>query len=200
MARVLSRPSVRAGAGAIIFTLLAVGSVAVGVKVSHRFPGSAEVGDDGRSVSRESAAVAEWLAANAPVDTAVMTDRFSSLQIGSLGRMATLRPSAGFPIWDLYTSAEPVRLEVLKQVLDADIEYFVVDSRMATTRPTIGFWFTREEPGAKGPDPYPQAAIDRFKCLPWLHAVFAAGPLTVYEVDPYAMRRTRAGSCEGSAS
>lgn len=200
IARVFARHGVRVGVGAIVFTLLAVGSAAVGVKVSHRFPGSAEVGDDGRSVSRESAAVAEWLAEHAPVDTRVMTDRFSSLQIGSLGRMATLRPSTGFPIWDLYTSAAPVRLEVLKQVLDAKIEYFVVDSRMATTRPTIGFWFTREEPGAHGPDPYPQAAIDRFNCLPWLHAVFAAGPLTVYEVNSFTMRRTRAGSCEGSAS
>lgn len=200
IAKVFGRPGVRAGVVAIVFTLLAVGSAAVGVKVSHRFPGSAEVGDDGRSVSRESAAVAEWLAEHAPVDTRVMTDRFSSLQIGSIGRMATLRPSLTFPIWDLYLSAAPVRLEVLKQVLDSKIEYFVVDSRMATTRPTLGFWFTKEEPGAKGPDPYPQAAIDRFNCLPWLHAVYAAGPLTVYKVNTYTMRRTRAGSCEGSGS
>jgi hypothetical protein len=196
--RFFGRPRVTATTMAVLFTVLALGSAAVGVKVSHRFPGSALVGDDGRSVSRESAAVADWLAAHAPVDTPVMTDRFSSLQIGSLGRMETLRPSPSFPIWDLYMSAEPVRLEVLKQVFDARIKYFVVDSRMATTRPVLGIWFTRDEPGDG--DVFPQAAIDRFNCLPWLHAVYAAGPLTVYEVNLFTLYRTRAGSCEGSAS
>jgi hypothetical protein len=196
--RVVRRPAVTAAIIGIVFTVLAFGSAAVGVKVTHRFPGAAQVGDDGRSVSRESAAVASWLAANANVDTRVMTDRFSSLQIGSVGRMATLRPSPTFPVWDLYMSAEPVRLEVLKQVFDAKISYFVVDARMATTRPRIGHWFTRDEPGAGGKDVYPQAAIDRFNCLPWLHAVYAAGPLTVYEVSAFTLRRTRAGSCEAA--
>jgi hypothetical protein len=197
---VLGRPRVAAGAVVIVFTVLALGSAAVGIKVSHRFPGAALVGDDARSVSRESGDVAAWLAEHAPVDTRVMTDRFSSLQIGSLGRMATLHPSATFPIWDLYMSAAPVRPEVLKNVLDAEIKYFVVDSRMATTRPLIGHWFTRDEPGAGGKDVFPRAAIERFNCLPWLHAVYAAGPLTVYEVSAYTLRRTRAGRCEGSGA
>ena len=192
------RPGVAVAAVGIVFTVLALGSAAVGIKVSHRFPGAALVGDDARSVSRESGEVADWLAAHAPVDTRVMTDRFSSLQIGSLGRMATLHPSTTFPIWDMYMSAEPVRPEVLKNILDAKIKYFVVDSRMATTRPLIGHWFTRDEPGAGGKDVFPQAAIERFNCLPWLHAVYAAGPLTVYEVNSYTLRRTKAGSCEGA--
>jgi hypothetical protein len=198
--RVFRRPAVRAGVVGIVFTVLAFGSAAVGINVTHRFPGAAEVGDDGRSVSRESAAVAAWLAAHANVDTRVMTDRFSSLQIGSPGRMATLRPSKTFPVWDLYMSPEPVRLEVLKQVFDAKIKYFVVDSRMATTPPRLGIWFTREERDARTSEVYPKAAIDRFNCLPWLHAVYAAGPLTVYEVNAYTLRLTRAGSCEGSGT
>ena len=93
-------------------------------------------------------------------------------------------------------SAEPVRPRVLKQVLDAKIRYFVVDARMATTRPRMGYWFTRDEPGVGGTRLFPQVAIDRFNCLPWLRAVYAAGPLTVYEVDADVLRRTIAGSCE----
>ena len=122
----------------------------MGSNVSSRFPGSAHVGDDTRSVSREGAAVTAWMAAHAPVDTPVLADRYVSQQLGSLGRMATLRPSATFPIWDLYMSAAPVRLDVLKQVLDAEISYFVVDARMATTRPRLGYWFTTDEPGVDG--------------------------------------------------
>ena len=43
---------------------------------------------------------------------------------------------------------------------------------------------------------FPQVAIDRFNCLPWLRARYAAGPLTVYQVDADVLRRTMAGSCE----
>lgn len=196
IAKQLGRPTISVLAACIVFIMLAFGSATLGVNLSARFPGAAHVGDDARSVSKEGAAVAEWLAEHAPVDTTVLADRYVSSQVGSLGRMSALRPSATFPIWDLYMSSEPVRPEVLKQIGDADIRYFVVDSRMATTRPRLGYWFTRNEPGVKGDQPFPQVALDRFNCLPWLQAVYAAGPLTVYEVDAELLRSTKAGSCE----
>jgi hypothetical protein len=70
---------------------------------------------------------------------------------------------------------------------------------MATTRPRMGYWFTRDEPGVGGKDLFPQSALDRFNCLPWLWGVYAAGPLTVYEVNGDILRRTAAGRCEGRA-
>jgi hypothetical protein len=85
---------------------------------------------------------------------------------------------------------------VLQQVLDADVRYFVVDARMATTLPRMDFWFNWDEPGAGGKRLFPQVAIDRFNCLPWLRARYAAGPLTVYQVDAGVLRDTLAGSCE----
>ena len=190
------RPGVRIGVVGVVLTVMYLGGAALGTNISSRFPGSAHVGDDARSVSREGAAVAAWMAAHAPVDTPVVADRYVSQQVGWVGRMAPLAPSATFPLWDLYMSAEPVRRGVLKQVLDADVRYFVVDARMATTRPRMGFWFNGEEPGACGTRLFPQVAIDRFNCLPWLRATYAAGPLTVYQVDADVLRRTMAGSCE----
>jgi hypothetical protein len=190
------RPGLRVGVVGVVLAVMYVGGAALGTNVSSRFPGSAYVGDDTRSVSREGAAVAAWMAAQAPVDTPVMADRWVSQQVGWMGRMAPLIPSPNFPLWDLYMSAEPVRPEVLKQVLDADVRYVVVDARMATTRPRMGFWFTGDEPGADSTRLFPQVAIDRFNCLPWLRARYAAGPLTVYQVDADVLRRTMAGSCE----
>ncbi|MGE2836545.1 hypothetical protein [Mycobacterium sp. SMC-4] len=198
LSALFARPAVRMAAIGTIFAVLACGSAALGVNVSHRFPGSAHVGDDARSMSYGGEKVAEWLAAHAPVDTPVMADRYVSSQVGSLGRMSALRPSQRFPIWEIYMNAEPVRPEVLKQIWDSRISYFVVDSRMALTRPKMGTWFTREEPGRGGTKLIPQAALDRFNCLPWLSAVYAAGPLTVYQVDREALARTAAGSCEVS--
>ena len=194
--RVFGRPSVTAGVVGILFTVLAFGSAAVGVKVTHRFPGAAEVGDDGRSVSRESAAVAEWLAAHAPVDTRVMRDRFSSLQIGSPGRMATLRPSTTFPVWDLYMSPEPVRLEVLKQVFDSRID---LRSRCADGDHPPELRYLVHPRGARCPrSRRVSASGDRPVQLSAVAAGrYAAGPLTVYEVNTFTLRRTRVGSCEG---
>ena len=190
------RPGVTTGV-VVVLIVLYLGGAALGTNISSRFPGSANVGDDTRSVSREGAAVATWMAEHAPVDTPVMADRYVGQQVGSVGRVAPLAPSARFPIWELYTNAGPVSRRVLRQVLDADTRYFVVDARMATTRPKLGFWFNAEEPGAFDTRLFPQVAIDRFNCLPWLRATYAAGPLTVYEVDADVLRSTMAGSCEG---
>lgn len=195
VARPLSRPPVRVGVAFIVFVVLAFGGAALGVNVSNRWPGSANVGDDARSVSKEGAAVADWLNRHAPVDTPVLADRYVSQQVGSVGRMSALAPSDEFPLWEIYMSAAPIRPEVLKQISDSEVGYIIVDSRMATTRPRMGFWFVRNEPGVNGTDLFPQAALDRFDCLPWLRAVYAAGPLTVYQVDHDALLRTHAGSC-----
>ena len=144
------RPGVRIGVVGVVLIVMYLGSAALGTNISARFPGSAHVGDDARSVSREGAAVAAWMAAHAPVDTPVVADRYVSQQVGGwVGRMAPLAPSATFPLWDLYMSAEPVRRAVLKQVLDADVRYFVVDARMATTRPRMGFWFNWRRAGRR---------------------------------------------------
>jgi hypothetical protein len=194
----LERPGVRIGVVGVVLIVMYVGGAALGTNISSRFPGSVQVGDDARSVSREGTAVAAWMAAHAPVDSHVVADRYVSQQVDSwVGRMSPLTPSAAFPLWDLYMSAQPVRRPVLKQVLDADVRYFVVDARMATTRPRMGMWFIGDEPGAGGERLFPQVAIDRFNCLPWLRASYAAGPLTVYEVNADVLRRTMAGSCGG---
>lgn len=200
---VLGRPAAGVTAAGVVLVVMSIGAASVGSNVSTRFPGRPNVGDDMRSVSQEGGAVTAWMEARTAVDTPVMADRYVSQQLGSVGRMATLSPSVTFPIWDLYMSAEPVRPDVLQQVLDAEIRYFVVDARMSTTRPRLGFWFTVDEPGVDGTEPYPQSALDRFNCLPWLHAVYAAGPLTVYQVDAEMLRATiptgMAGSCRTDA-
>jgi hypothetical protein len=193
------RPGVRIGVVGVVLIVMYFGCAALGTNISSRFPGSPQIGEDTRSMSREAGAVAAWMAAHAPADTPVVADRWVGQQVGGwVGRVAPLTPSAAFPLWDLYMSAEPVRPGVLRQVLDANVRYFVVDARMATTRPRTGFWFNGEEPGVGGTRLFPQVAIDRFNCLPWLRATYAAGPLTVYQVDADVLRRTMAGSCEGA--
>ncbi|ORV90529.1 hypothetical protein AWC12_07220 [Mycolicibacterium iranicum] len=195
VSKAVRRPAVRIFVALCTFTVLAFGSAALGINVPHRFPGTANVGDDARSMSYEARAVAEYLAAHAPPDTPVLADRYVTSELLSVGRMSPLSPSEEFPIYELYMSDAPIRPQVLKQIWDSEIEYFVVDSRMATTRPRMGYWFVRNEPGVGGTDLSPQLALDRFDCLPWLQAVYGAGPLTLYKVDRDTLAGTRAMSC-----
>ena len=77
-----ARPGVRIGVvGRRSLIVLYLGGAALGTNISSRFPGSANVGDDARSVSREGAAVAAWMAAHAPVDTPVVADRYVGQQV-----------------------------------------------------------------------------------------------------------------------
>lgn len=196
---ILVQPRIRIGTAVMAYVVLLLGGAALGVNVSHRFPGRTGVGEDARAASYEGRAVADWFAEHALFDTPVMADRYVSTMAGSLGRMSALRPSKTFPIWELYMNPNPVRPEVLKQIWDSEIGYFVVDSRMATDRPKSGTWFVKDEPGRGAHTLVPQAALDRFNCLPWLTGVFAAGTLTVYEVDRDALARTQTGQCERPA-
>ncbi len=196
LSRLFRSPNVRIAIAGAVFVAMAVGGMAAGQEnVSSRFPGIPRVGDDERAINPESRAVSDWLAAHAPIDTRVLADRYASFEIGSHGRMAALSPSPPFPLWDMFMRETPISPEVLKELHDSKIRYIVVDARMATVRPALGYWFTVDEPGVNSSYLYPAAALARFNCLPWLQATYGAGPLTVYQVDRAVLIDTMAGDC-----
>lgn len=183
-------------AGAVFIVMALGGTAASQANVSVRFPGAPRVGDDARSINPHGRAVSDWIAVHTPIDTPVLADRYASFELGAYGRMATLSPSATFPLWDMFIRETPISPEVLKQLYDSKIRYIVVDTRMAATRPALGYWFTVDEPGANSNYLYPASALARFNCLPWLHGTYGAGPLTVYQVDRAVLIRTMAGECQ----
>ena len=149
-ARALARPNVRAGVAGIVFTVMAFGSAALGANVSHRFPGSAHVGDDARSVSLEGEAVARWMAAHAPVDTPVLADRFVSSAGWFAGpdvRVATQRhvPDLG-PLHERRTGT-PRSAEADWAFQDPLLRGRLADGDHASARGSLVY---ADEPGAGG--------------------------------------------------
>jgi hypothetical protein len=196
LTRLFGSPKARIALASVVFIVMAIGGTAGGQEnVSSRFPGAPAVGDDERSINPEGRAVSDWIAAHAPIDTPVLADRYASFELGSYGRMATLSPSPTFPLWDMFAQQTPISPDVLKELYDSKIRYIVVDERMATVRPALGYWFTVDEPGANGNARYPAAALARFNCLPWLRATYGAGPLIVYQVNRDVLISTMAGEC-----
>ncbi len=200
LAGLFRSPNRRAVVAGAVYIVMAVGAMAGGQEdVSVRFPGVPSVGDDVRSINPESRAVSDWVVAHTPIDTPVLAHRYASFELGAYGRMAALSPSPAFPLWDMFISEAPISPEVLKELHDSGIRYIVVDRRMATARPALGYWFTVDEPGANSNDLYPASALGRFNCLPWLQATYGAGPLIVYRVDRDVLIHTMAGECQKQA-
>lgn len=196
LTRLSRSPKVLITLACVVFIVMAIGGMAGGQEnVSSRFPGVPHAGDDERSINPEGRAVGAWIAAHAPIDTRVLADRYASFELGSYGRMATLSPSPTFPLWDMFIEKTPISPRVLKELYDSKVRYLVVDTRMATVRPALGYWFTVDEPGANSNRRYPASALARFNCLPWLHATYGAGPLIVYQVNRDVLINTMAGEC-----
>jgi hypothetical protein len=181
------RPNHRVMRGLAI-VLVAVGGTAAGTTVGYRFPGPPEVGNDARSVSIEGRQVAEWLYmefgdSHASGQT-VLTDRYTAQQLVGYGLQRTSRPSGGYPAWDLLYSDDPEVLRELAPMLANDrVSLVVVDARLATTRPVLGYWFNRTEPGAFGTELIRPGALAKFECAAWSTPLYRAGHLGVYAID-----------------
>ena len=174
--RVVRRPGVRIGVAGVVFTVMASGARRWGQRL---LPLPRE-----RARRRRRTVGVAGGRGGRRVDGGACAGRHSGgggplcVPAGWFGRPdVRVAPSATFPIWDLYMSAEPVRPEVLKQVLDADIRYFVVDARMATTRPrwATGSCATSRALAVRAC--FRKSALDRFDCLPWLRGRVCGGPV-----------------------
>jgi hypothetical protein len=179
------RRSVRAAVGlalAASLIVVTVGNVAAGQNEAYRFPGAREQGSDSRGVDAEGLAVAKWMAANAPMNSWTITDRFTASLVATLGQQRLLIPWTGQPTWEL-VSARALDNRFTSQLIDSNVDYLVLDSRMTALPPALGFWFERNEPDAVHDAPTAVAAVRRFDCVPWASAVLSTEHYTVYRLD-----------------
>jgi hypothetical protein len=72
-------------------------------------------------------------------------------------------------------------------VLDGNIRYIVIDTRLASARPVQGYYFTLEEPLAyERKRPIALADLTKFAHVKGLNKVYANGPISIY--DTYGLR------------
>jgi hypothetical protein len=185
------RPAVGAAVKLSVVTAIAVaavGGVAAGTTVAYRFPGPAEVGNDARSVSDEARRLAEHLLADeGPGHLSgirVLADRYTAQQLVGWGLQTTSRPSGGYPAWNLLFATDPNELVALAPMLRNDkVRYVVVDTRMSTDRPRLGYWYNRNEPGAFGDELVEEASLAKFDCSRWSTLVRREGFLSLYRIE-----------------
>lgn len=171
-----------------LVAVAAVGGAASGTTVGYRFPGPPEVGNDARSITPEARAVAEWMrlefGPGLETGVKVVADRYTAQQLVGYGEQITARPSPGYPAWDLYFSTDPTQLRrVGRNMRDDNARFVVVDTRMVTDRPVLGYWFNRTEPLAFTDTLVDPAALAKLDCAPWSELMAEVGHLRVYLID-----------------
>jgi hypothetical protein len=167
--------------------LVTVGNVAAGPDADYRFPGAYRVGSDTRSNDAELQTAAAWLLAHAGGKHNVVTDRYTGQVFAAYGDQYSSVDNTPIGTWSVYESLQ-LPAAVVEVLRAQDYRFLVVDVRMKTTAPQLGYWIDANEPrrrdfpsGKEGP--VPAAAIDRYECLPWTQPVYASTHLRIYRLD-----------------
>lgn len=175
--------------------VVTVGNVAAGPDPDYRFPGPYRVGSDTRGNDAELRAAAAWLLAHAGPRHNVVTDRYTGEVFAAYGDQFSSVDNTPIGTWSVYESLQ-LPTPVVEMLRAQDYRFLVVDIRMKTTAPQLGYWIDPNEPrrqefpkGREGP--VPAAAIDRYECLPWTQPVYASTHLRIYRLDFAAYSATQ---------
>jgi hypothetical protein len=159
-----------------------MGGVVIGTARHARLPGEYLVVADESSVEPEGRLAAQWARHELGPENRIFTDRINGLLMGSLGlqdpQVGTI---LGRPVPILFT--RPTVDEDVRLVITADdIDHLVVDKRLATASPTVGFYVEREEPGAyRHERPLDAAALLKYDLVCPVGRAFDSGSLVVYD-------------------
>jgi hypothetical protein len=182
------RAAARAGL-AVVAAVALVGGTAAGLDASYRLPGPYLFGSDARSDTPELDAMTRWFLDRFGPGNNVVTDRYTGLLIASYGLQDTALPSAGFPVWDLYSDqpGQPIGPpSLITELTSADFRYLIVDERMADDAPQLGVYFEGTEPtGLIRPDGQPvfKGRLGKFGAISWMTKVFQSDNYAVYRMS-----------------
>lgn len=162
------------------FVVVLVGNVSADQNVEYRFPGPYVYGSDTRSLTGELKAATAWLAATQGTGLKVVADRYTGLALGSFGDEWVVTPSAGFPVWELYSSDGHPSPELMAELAASGYTYLVVDKRMAEFKPLVGVYFNSAEPSGFHVSSEDLAAFDR---VPWLIKLYDSGNIEIFRFN-----------------
>ena len=177
----------------VALALALVGGTAAGLDASYRFPGPFLYGSDARSITPELLAASEWFSARFGTGNNIITDRNTALVFGSFGLQNPATPSAGFPVYNLYSAkpGAPIEPAVLLYELSASrYIYLIVDERMAYEVPETGVYFVPDEPNflSKSGKPIFFGRLGKFNTIPWMIKVFQSDNYSIYRLTAPASK------------
>jgi hypothetical protein len=146
-------------------------------------PGPYLVAADARSFEPEGIQAALWASSYLGSNNHIATDRTNRLLMGTYGDqrpVTTLEDNVDVTPVFFSTSLGPYEVSILQH---AGVRYLVVDRRLSTALPALGFYFEPDEPGAfQHFNPISLQALTKFNTLPEIDRVFDSGDIVIYDV------------------
>ena len=169
---------------ASVISVVFLGGIILGNgSVSEILPGPYIVAADGRSIEPEGIQSAEWAYSYLGPNNRMATDRVNQILMSTFGNQRLVTPiedkideEAIFfsPSFGSY------QISVLQQ---ARVRYLVVDLRLSTALPYVGYYFDQGEPGAyQYTTPIPQKDLTKFTTVPQINRIFDSGNIVLYDV------------------
>jgi hypothetical protein len=146
-------------------------------------PGPYLVVADQRSIEPEGIQTASWTLSHLGPNNVIGTDRINQILMLSYGdqTIVTTTGASGY-ISTVFFSPQfgPQDVEILRR---ARIRYLVVDQRLSTSLPFIGFYFQVDEPDAFAlTSPISRQALTKFDAIPQIKRIYDSGDIVIYDV------------------
>jgi hypothetical protein len=159
-----------------------IGGVVIGTARYARLPGDYLVVADPRSVEPQGRRAAGWARERLGPGNRIVTDRANGLLMGSTGLQDPQVGEIGGRSVPGVITAEDADDDVRYVLDENEIDYLVVDERLATGLPEVGFYFERTEPGAfEHTRPPRLEALLKYDAVCPVGRVFDSGSLVVYD-------------------
>lgn len=146
-------------------------------------PGPYLVSADPRSLGPEGIQAALWADSHLGPNNHIATDRINGLLMDTYGDQRVQSSLAGdIDVTPIFLSSQLDSSEValLRQ---SSVRFLVVDLRLTTALPTIGFYFEPGEPGSfQRTAPLSLAALTKFNAVPQINRIFDSGNIIIYDV------------------
>jgi hypothetical protein len=163
--------------------LLFVGNVTLGVAHWWRLPGPYMVAADTRSIEPIGLSAARWAKENLGTDQNVAADRINDLLMLAQGQQRPVTQSLvrlSIPGVFFAPTLGEEEWAVLQQ---ARVQFIVVDHRLSTGVPTIGWYYEPGEPGARDYHlPMKPGSLAKFDGDTRFNRIYDSGALLVYRV------------------
>jgi hypothetical protein len=159
-------------------TLVFMGGVIIGMPPWARLPGAYAVSGDTRAIQPESLAASAWLRSTFGTDNKVVADQTNQLIMGSYGGQ-DMRHGLSWVFFSPHVGS--AELDALR---GSGVQFIVVDHRVTTMLPIVGYYYEQGEPDAgRHTEPMNPAQLERFDESPALARVFDSGNITIYALD-----------------
>ena len=167
-----------------VITVMFLGGIILGNgSTSAILPGPYMVSADGRSIEPEDIQSAKWAYSYLPPNSRIATDRVNQLLMSTFGDQRPVTPTEDKIDEEAIffsSSLGSYEISVLQQ---AQVRYLVVDLRLSTGLPYVGFYFDQGEPEAfQRTTPIARKDLTKFNTIPQINRVFDSGNIAIYDV------------------